>query len=770
MLIYDIFFFLHIISVLLSISISFLIFKKYSSNKQDNIVKILGIEFIFITIWIFGSTLAMGFLDETHTYFWEQFKYIGILYISPFWLIFAQKWTGKEKKSAGLIYSILLVISSIFLIFVFTDNIHHLFWSKIEYVSIGSYVVTNVEHGLIWWIMWFYSNFLLIYGTLIILMALMNLSRIYKTHAFIILIGTLAPWISNLMYSLNLTFFNDLTPIMFLITGVVYYWGFSKFKLINIFPIARDFIFKNMEDPVAVIDLNNRIVDINTSMKKILNLSNKNIIGINVSEIFIKYPKMIEKINDTKNNTSDIIIEYEGKELCYNLKIGKLIDKRDNLIGKTIALRDITQWFHTEIKLEESEKRFHDIALCSADCIWEVDKEGKYIFVAGKTKEIIGYDPSELIGKTPFDLMPRNEANRIGKIFKDISLKAEPIIDLENWNLSKNGKKILLLTNAIPLFNEKGELVGYRGVDKNITDKKKIEEERNIAFHKLKILNKHLEDRVKERTKEIEFFLKQKNEFINQLGHDLKNPLNPIVNLLPILEKSEPDTKNKEIFDILIRNANYMKNLVTRTIALGRLNSPKTNFYFEDVNLYTEFNNAIKNNRIIFKEKNIQVKNNIPNNLTVQADKLRINELIINLLNNAAKYTNFLGNITLDAKQDDTYVIISVKDSGLGMTNEHLEHIFDEFYKVDSSRHDFNSSGLGLSICKRIVEIHNGKIWVESRGLGKGSTFYFKIPKNKNDYRNKSMKYIYNQIDEIYKKNIESNKKEVYLNENYDSG
>ena len=288
----------------------------------------------------------------------------------------------------------------------------------------------------------------------------------------------------------------------------------------------------------------------------------------------------------------------------------------------------------------------------------------------------------------------------------------------------------------------------------SISGKDELNELTNVINETMKIIentNKTLEIKVFERTKKIDNLLKQKDEFINQLGHDLKNPLNPLVNLLPILEKSEPDIKNKEMFNILIRNVNYMKNLVIKTIDLGRLNSPKTKFYFEDVNLYTEFNNVISNNEIIFKEKNIEIKNNIPDNITVQADKLRINELIINLLNNAAKYTKCLGNIALDAKQDNNYVTISIKDSGIGMTDEQLEHVFDEFYKADPARHDFDSSGLGLSICKRIVEIHDGKIWVESEGLGEGSTFYFTIPKNKIINENISMEDIYNKIDKIGK-------------------
>jgi signal transduction histidine kinase len=84
--------------------------------------------------------------------------------------------------------------------------------------------------------------------------------------------------------------------------------------------------------------------------------------------------------------------------------------------------------------------------------------------------------------------------------------------------------------------------------------------------------------------------------------------------------------------------------------------------------------------------------------------------------------------ITIDAKEDKDFVTVSIKDTGIGITEEQLSHIFDEFYKADEARHDFDSSGLGLPICKRIVEKHGGKIWVESPGEGGGTTFYFTIP------------------------------------------
>ena len=220
----------------------------------------------------------------------------------------------------------------------------------------------------------------------------------------------------------------------------------------------------------------------------------------------------------------------------------------------------------------------------------------------------------------------------------------------------------------------------------------------------------------------------QKNEFINNLGHDLKNPLGPLINLLPILEKTETDPKSKEIFKVLNRNVRYMKNLVVNTIELGKLNSPKANMDMEDANLLDEVNDVIENNEFLFEENSVEIDNNISDKTIIKADKLRLTELFDNLFSNSVKYSPDGGNITIDAKQDTDFVTVSIKDTGKGMTEEQLSHMFDEFYKADEARHDFDSSGLGIPICKRIVEKHGGKIWAESKGEGKGMTMLFTLP------------------------------------------
>lgn len=263
---------------------------------------------------------------------------------------------------------------------------------------------------------------------------------------------------------------------------------------------------------------------------------------------------------------------------------------------------------------------------------------------------------------------------------------------------------------------------------KVVEQQKKGEKELQKAHQQLQEMNKNLEDIVFERTEELSKVIKLKDEFIHQLGHDLKTPLGPLVSLLPVIKKHTNDPKDLEMLTVVQRNVSYMKNLVKKTLELAQLNSPNASFDFDLISLKELIFEVKGKNISHFVDNNVIFENNISEDIVVYADELQLFEVFDNLFNNSVKYGKEHVHITLNAEKQEHKVVVSIEDDGIGLSSEQIEHIFDEFYKVDESRHDFNSSGLGLPICKRIIEKHGGTIWVESKGQNQGSTFYFTLP------------------------------------------
>jgi len=321
----------------------------------------------------------------------------------------------------------------------------------------------------------------------------------------------------------------------------------------------------------------------------------------------------------------------------------------------------------------------------------------------------------------------RDEIERINESLEDLVEKrthqlSESKKELQETVRSLTDNKLALLNLTSDMKDTINQLhFAQRSIEEKNQELKKAKES-------LETMNEMLEQKVSERTTRIQQLLKQKDEFIGQLGHDLKNPLGPLINLLPLLEKKAYDERDKEIFKVLRRNVNYMKNLVTKTLELARLNSPNTKLSKEPLSLKHHLEEILHNNTMIFEQKHMHVINNISDDLMILGDKLRLEELFNNLINNAVKYSNDHDTLTITADQQDDVITLAIQDTGMGMSKEQLERLFDEFYKADSSRHDFDSSGLGLTIAKKIVEKHGGTIWAESKGLGKGSTFYVRLP------------------------------------------
>jgi PAS domain S-box-containing protein len=143
-----------------------------------------------------------------------------------------------------------------------------------------------------------------------------------------------------------------------------------------------------------------------------------------------------------------------------------------------------------------SEKRFRDIAFSSSDWIWEVDENGRYTYISENVIDVLGYKPEELIGKTPFDIMPEEEVEKIKEIFNKIAAQKNNIVDLVNWNNHKNGQLVCLQKNGVPIMDDGGNLLGYRGVDKNITERERAQQLLRQSEEKYRSLVENISDGV----------------------------------------------------------------------------------------------------------------------------------------------------------------------------------------------------------------------------------------------------------------------------------
>jgi signal transduction histidine kinase len=246
----------------------------------------------------------------------------------------------------------------------------------------------------------------------------------------------------------------------------------------------------------------------------------------------------------------------------------------------------------------------------------------------------------------------------------------------------------------------------------------------------LKEAVEELENEILERInmgKQLENMIREKDEFISRLGHDLKTPLTPLVTLLPLIREQEKDPELMELLDVNIQNVNYMKELTVKTLQLARLTSSKVSPNREEIDLKEKAEEYINKRDDLIKRRGITTDNRIRPDIKILYDTMELEELFYNLITNAIKYSKEDSTITFDAETEGDLVTVSVRDTGIGLTEEQVGHVFDEFYKVDDSRHELDSSGLGLSICKKIVEKNGGRIWAESQGPGNGSTFYITL-------------------------------------------
>ncbi len=368
----------------------------------------------------------------------------------------------------------------------------------------------------------------------------------------------------------------------------------------------------------------------------------------------------------------------------------------------------------TLIHARASEERYRLISQISSDYTFstELDQEGNmYLnWVAGAFKEMTGYTYEEYVASGGW--MAHLHPDDIEQDARDsATLKAnKPVItEVRTYNKDRELRWVRVYAN--PVWSEKeNRLIGIVGAVQDITERKQVEEEREALIHELENKNAELE------------------RFTYTVSHDLKSPLVTITGFLGFLEKDAISGNIEGVKSSVNRiagAAKKMQSLLSDLLELsriGRLMNPPEDIPFSDI--VHEAVDQVRG-RLDDIDAIVEIQRDFP---IVHGDRIRLVEVVQNLLENSIKYSTpsvrLRIEIGMDEPNEKKFPVFYVRDNGVGIEPQFHERIFGLFNKLDTQS---EGTGIGLSLVKRIIEVHNGRIWVESE-KGKGATFYFSLP------------------------------------------
>jgi signal transduction histidine kinase len=242
------------------------------------------------------------------------------------------------------------------------------------------------------------------------------------------------------------------------------------------------------------------------------------------------------------------------------------------------------------------------------------------------------------------------------------------------------------------------------------------------------IENAHLFRKIQQAYDELKKLDHLKSEFINIAAHELRTPLSILLGYASVMQ-DEADQTDRARLDVIVRNATRLSILVDDMLNLNYLETGQAQIRIDEVSLQEVFQEAILDVGDMAKEKTVNIEINIPGNFPLMlTDRQKLDLIVMHLLSNAIKYSPPSGLVSIEASLNGDKAVIAVRDRGIGIPLEEQDKIFERFYQVeDSLTRQYGGIGLGLAIVKRLVELCQGRIWVESQ-MGKGSTFTFELP------------------------------------------
>ncbi len=465
---------------------------------------------------------------------------------------------------------------------------------------------------------------------------------------------------------------------------------------------------------------------------KVRNLDAKSYMGKHIDEVYGAYDKevlntIIEKYQKTfEGHQQSFELFIDGEHQTYD--IVPLPDSDGNINQILVVVQNVTERKQAEQALKSAEQHYRSIFDNATVGIFQSTPEGGFQQVNATMAEIFGYaTPNEMVQNITDIARQLYVKKSKRKEFVRNLERDEEIIDFENQNFCKDGSIIWTSTNARVVRDESGKIMYYEGFVRDITERMRTKKE--------------LERRVVERTAELnklnlelQHANRAKDEFLAMMSHELRTPLNTILGLSETLleEIQGPlnDAQQKSII-FIETSGRHLLDLITDILDLSKIEAGMMDFYPQLVQVEDLCKSSLAFVKLQAAKKSITIDYKNESTLPAfTADPRRIKQILVNLLSNAVKFTPENGKVTLKVWTDENREIIhiSVSDTGIGISEEDLKRLFNPFVQLDSNlNRQFEGTGLGLALVKKLTDIHNGSVEVVSE-VEKGSRFTLNLP------------------------------------------
>ncbi|TXT56384.1 MAG: Signal transduction histidine kinase [Promethearchaeota archaeon] len=484
-------------------------------------------------------------------------------------------------------------------------------------------------------------------------------------------------------------------------------------------------IIENSKEGYFEVDLKGNLTFFNDALLKLSGYERDELMGMHYKDYMDRenIKRTYEAFNEVyrtgeeKTNYQYELISKNGDKVYGETTIGLRYEKGKK-IGFCGFLRDITDQKVAERRLKESEEKFRKIAEQSILSII-ILQEDRVRYINKPFADLVGYSKEEIKDWEPSE-------------YKKLIHPEDRHSIVEQAKKKQDGEPNIKSHYRFRMIRKTGEIIWVENYSKTITYEGKSANFITLADITEK---KKAEEIIKEENKKLKKLDEMRREFVNRASHELKTPLTSVHGAIQLLDKfykKEFSEKSEDLLELAYRGTKRLKSLIYSLLDVSRLEADKFNLEKEEADLVKIINDCIEDLEYLIEDRKMNIEFDYEDKIYLMIDKIRIEQVIINLISNAVKNTPINGYIKIKVEKEDTAVQLSVKDNGIGLTEEEMKVLFKKFNKIE--RYDKNmeisseGTGLGLYISKEIVESHGGKIWARSEGRYKGSVFFVKLP------------------------------------------